>query len=149
VRRNAIAGNVTGIDVQATQHARIRANWVTNNDTGVRVGGLCARPGDCVFAEFTIVRANHLNRNADWGAIVGFPPNPGQPSDTLLWENGARRNGQDGILVRSSSTTVLANRAFLNADFGIEAIDGTQDGGNNHAANNGNPAQCLNITCTP
>jgi nitrous oxidase accessory protein NosD len=149
VRRNGVAGNVTGIDVQGATHARVRGNWATYNSVGVRVSGACARPGDCIVAESTIVRANHLNRNTNWGAVVGFGVGPVEPSGTLLWDNGARHNGQDGIFVQSSSTTVLANRAFFNGDYGIEAIAGTQDGGHNRAANNGNPAQCLNIACTP
>ena len=34
-----------------------------------------------------------------------------------------------------------------NHDLGIEAVPGVIDGGGNHAAGNGNPAQCINIDC--
>jgi len=32
-------------------------------------------------------------------------------------------------------------------DLGIEAVAGVTDGGGNHAAGNGNPAQCTNVDC--
>jgi hypothetical protein len=34
-----------------------------------------------------------------------------------------------------------------NADLGIEAVPGVTDGGGNRATGNGNPLQCVSITC--
>ena len=45
------------------------------------------------------------------------------------------------------STIITGNVAVHNADLGIEAIPGVVDGGGNHAAGNGNPAQCINVMC--
>jgi len=45
------------------------------------------------------------------------------------------------------ATTVTRNIANHNHDLGIEAVPGVIDGGGNHAAGNGNPAQCVNIDC--
>jgi len=36
---------------------------------------------------------------------------------------------------------------LLAGDLGIEAVPGVTDGGGNHAAANGNPAQCVNLAC--
>jgi hypothetical protein len=54
----------------------------------------------------------------------------------------------DGIDVDSSATTLIGNHAVHNGDLGIEAVPGVTDGGGNHAAANGNPAQCTNVDCT-
>jgi hypothetical protein len=49
--------------------------------------------------------------------------------------------------VRSASTTLTKNTANDNGDLGIEAVPGVIDGGGNRARGNGNPAQCLNVSC--
>jgi parallel beta-helix repeat protein len=66
---------------------------------------------------------------------------------TLLVRNIAIRNGDDGIDVEDAATTLTRNTANHNHDLGIEAVAGVIDGGGNHAAGNGNPAQCINIDC--
>ena len=43
--------------------------------------------------------------------------------------------------------TLSSNRSDRNADLGIEAARGVIDGGGNRAKHNGNPAQCLNVSC--
>lgn len=78
-------------------------------------------------------------------------------SDGILVDNGAtgtrlQRNitigsGDDGIHVDAPATTLTRNIAIRNFDLGIEAVPGVTDGGGNRAADNGNPAQCVNITC--
>jgi hypothetical protein len=73
--------------------------------------------------------------------------------NTLIERNRTDRNGDDGIDVDvgefGQPITVRANRAFFNADLGIEADPGTIDGGGNHAKHNGNALQCLNVACRP
>jgi hypothetical protein len=49
--------------------------------------------------------------------------------------------------VEEPSTTLAGNRAFGNADLGIEAVAGVIDGGGNRAWDIGNPLQCLNVDC--
>ena len=53
----------------------------------------------------------------------------------------------NGIL-DNPRTTITANTANDNLDYGIEAVAGVTDGGGNTASGNGNPAQCLNVTCS-
>lgn len=77
-------------------------------------------------------------------------------ADGILLENGAKqnvvirnvasRNGDDGIDA-NATTTLTRNIANRNHDLGIEADPGVTDGGRNHAARNGNPAQCTGVTC--
>jgi parallel beta-helix repeat protein len=67
--------------------------------------------------------------------------------NTTLKGNDANRNAGDGIHVMSATTTVTRNTANRNHDYGIEAVPGAIDGGGNHARGNGNPAQCIGITC--
>ena len=70
---------------------------------------------------------------------------------TLIEDNLARQNGDDGIEidgVRSTvQTTLTENSANRNVDLGIEAATGVTDGGGNKANGNGNPLQCLNVVC--
>jgi len=64
--------------------------------------------------------------------------------------NRTGRNGDDGIDVEPfdfGSVTLGSNRAFFNSDLGIEAAPGTTDGGGNKARHNGNPGQCVGVSC--
>jgi parallel beta-helix repeat protein len=65
---------------------------------------------------------------------------------TLIERNEAYANGDDGIDVEDAGAKVRLNQADWNDDLGIEAVPGV-NGGGNRAANNGNPAQCVGITC--
>ena len=57
--------------------------------------------------------------------------------------NGRRRDRAVDV----ADTTLTRNTANRNHDLGIEAVLGVIDGGGNHAAGNGNPAQCTNVIC--
>jgi parallel beta-helix repeat protein len=61
--------------------------------------------------------------------------------------NVAKRSGDDGFDIKSRSTKLTSNRANRNADLGIEAVRGVNDGGGNIARHNGDPRQCTNIAC--
>jgi parallel beta-helix repeat protein len=69
-----------------------------------------------------------------------------------LEKNDVQRTSQgDGINVSTDSdlTLILKNLANDNGDLGIEAAAGTtRDGGGNRASGNGNPAQCVGVSCT-
>ena len=56
-------------------------------------------------------------------------------------------SGLDGINVLKAPSTLTGNRALHNGRWGIEAVSGLTDGGGNHAAGNGEPAQCLGVAC--
>jgi hypothetical protein len=67
--------------------------------------------------------------------------------DTLVKRNIAIGAGDDGIDVDNAATTLTRNLALHNGDLGMEAVPGVVDGGGNHAAGNGNTAQCTNVAC--
>ena len=68
-------------------------------------------------------------------------------SDTLVQTNTALRNGDDGIDIDRSGTSLTSNTANINADWGIEAVTGVTDGGGNRASGNARAAQCQQVTC--
>jgi parallel beta-helix repeat protein len=70
----------------------------------------------------------------------------GTASQTRLLRNLVADNGDDGIHVEDPTARIVGNTALGNADYGIEAVPGVR-GGRNRALGNGNPDQCLNITC--
>ena len=97
---------------------------------------------------------NVLRNNRVVVAGIGIAIGPeagGVVSDTLIQENVVSNAVGDGIdLVGPSAVeaSILAsNHAVHNGGFGIEAVPGTIDGGGNQAAGNGNPLQCLNVSC--
>jgi hypothetical protein len=90
----------------------------------------------------TVISRNLVNRNLADGILV-----ENGATGTLVVRNLAIRNGDDGIDVDAPATTLTRNVANHNHDLGIEAVPGVIDGGGNHAAGNGNPAQCTNIDC--
>jgi hypothetical protein len=64
---------------------------------------------------------------------------------------GIRNAGHPGVVIKNvddPGTRIVGNTANDNDDLGIEAVAGVTDGGGNSASGNGNPAQCLNISCT-
>ena len=90
----------------------------------------------------TVISRNFVNSKFSDGILVD-----NGATGTLLVGNLAIRNGDDGIDVDVPGTTLTRNTANHNHDLGIEAVPGVIDGGGNHAAGNGNPAQCTNIDC--
>jgi parallel beta-helix repeat protein len=66
---------------------------------------------------------------------------------TLISANEAFQNSDDGIHVEDAAATLTRNTANDNGDLGIEAVPGVTDGGGNRATGNGNPAQCVNVSC--
>lgn len=93
-----------------------------------------------------VVRANVV-RAAGVDGIAINVEHAGLVRGTLLERNIAIGAGDDGIDVDSAATTLTRNVAVHNGDLGIEAVPGVTDGGGNHAAGNGNPAQCTNVDC--
>jgi parallel beta-helix repeat protein len=119
----------------------------TTVDRNIFTGGL----GPAIFvtrleaaapSRDTVVSRNFVNSRRSDGILVD-----NGATGTVLIRNRAIRNGDDGIDVDAPATTVTRNIANHNHDLGIEAVPGVIDGGGNHAAGNGNPAQCINIDC--
>ena len=59
----------------------------------------------------------------------------------------AAGSADDGFDIASRSAKLTRNRALRNGDLGIEAVRGVIDGGGNIARHNGDPRQCVNVTC--
>ena len=85
---------------------------------------------------------NHVRRSGVDGIFVSA-----DSANITLDRNRAYDNADDGIDVDGPGNTLTRNSAFRNFDLGIEAVPGTIDGGKNKARHNGNPAQCLNVSC--
>jgi parallel beta-helix repeat protein len=85
-----------------------------------------------------------IERNTALNGDTGFAID--DPSGVVT-SNVANFNSGDGIEIRSAGTTVTRNTANFNGELGIEAVPGTIDAGGNRARGNGNPAQCVGVTC--
>jgi parallel beta-helix repeat protein len=130
-----------GISVEGGARNLIARNVVSSTlRSGIRLDAFGAPVSGNVFRD-NIVHA----AGADGIAIDGERAGP--VLDTLLEGNLVTGAKDDGIDVDNPSTTLTGNLALHNGDLGIEAVVGVTDGGRNHAAGNGNPAQCINITC--
>ena len=87
---------------------------------------------------------NRTCDNGSDGVLVGAS-SLARPA--AVTDNFSKGNGDDGIDVDAAGTTIARNKANVNADLGIEAVPGVIDGGGNKASGNGNPAQCMNVSC--
>jgi len=85
--------------------------------------------------------------------VVRRAPRGGIAIDRVVMRTVVRRNhvfraGGHGILIGNATTTLTRNEARYNHDLGIKAVVGVIDGGGNRASGNGDPRQCLNISCS-
>jgi parallel beta-helix repeat protein len=101
-------------------------------------------------ASGNVIRDNTVDQSG-LGIAIG-PEAAGVVLDTIIARNHVTHATGDGIQLIGPSTgletsTLTKNVANRNGGFGIVAVPGTHDGGGNRAADNGNPAQCLNILC--
>jgi parallel beta-helix repeat protein len=89
-----------------------------------------------------VVRGNIVRRSRVDGIVVVK-----KDRHSRLVRNIVTGSGDDGFDINSRTTTLTGNRARRNGDLGIEAVFGVIDGGANRASANGDPRQCLNVTC--
>jgi parallel beta-helix repeat protein len=108
----------------------------------VRQGILISIFTDGGRAVGTLVARNHV-RNATKGGITV----DSKPRGTVIKRNHVFGSGASGIGVFSSRTTLTGNEARHNHRLGIKAVEGVIDGGGNRASGNGDPRQCVNVTC--
>ncbi len=140
-------------------------NQVTRNTTpridvtgaGNLIGGNVITPDPPVLAPGLIIEGNqnsvtgnHVSSGTtSSGQAEQFPEGISVTgTGNMLRGNTANNSVGDGIHVEKSGNTLVANFANTNGAFGIEAVSGVIDGGQNRASGNGNPAQCLNIDCS-
>jgi hypothetical protein len=90
----------------------------------------------------TVLVGNVIRGAGDDGVLV-----KSKARRTVLRGNHSFGANDDGIDVDSPTTKLTRNTAERNADFGIEAVPGIIDLGDNTASGNGNPLQCLNVVC--
>ena len=118
----------------------IKDNLIDRTHWGIRLDAFTGLAAD------TVVQGNRV-RDASSDGIVIDLNQVGPVTGTIVDRNRVFRSGDDGIDVNAKDTTLMRNVANHNADFGIEAPAGVTDGGGNHAAGNGNPLQCLHVSC--
>jgi hypothetical protein len=139
---NRIVGNfvkdgftLPNLVVQSGTGNVIRRNWVFGSQVQI---GILLNQG----ANGTVVSENVLAGSGTDGIAVAVGA-----TGTTLRRNFAVNNADDGIDVGDPSTLLLRNTANDNGDLGIEAVAGVTGVGN-RASGNGNPLQCVNVTCT-
>jgi Periplasmic copper-binding protein (NosD) len=164
ITHNLIWRNGTdGIALDHFVDAQVFGNYVARNRGHGIHGQALARPllednvvvrngGNGIFLEgfspiqeptsFAVLTGNFASRNARDGIAIAQTTH-----NSDLDGNRTLRNGDDGIDVRSATTTLTANRARRNADLGIEAVAGVTDAAANRARRNGDPAQCTHVRC--
>jgi len=152
IRRNHVAGNGDDIVIDEASGNTIAGNLVSD-----ALGcPFCDPPngfGILVVADAndnTIVGNIIARTKQDGIRVLDFDPadpeNP-VPSGTVMRANLVSRGGHDGIRTDSAAAVLTGNAAFFNHDLGIEAVPGVTDGGGNQARHNGDPAQCVGVTC--
>jgi parallel beta-helix repeat protein len=152
---NVALGNSYGILCFGCSRDRIANNTASNNTL---LGGSFNDSSNSVIEHFVAehngLEGIDLNRSTDNVLRESRALDNGAdgilvrgPGPYLIERNEAHRNADDGIDVETSSSTLTGNTANENTSLGIEAVQGVTDGGGNRAAQNGNPAQCLNVFC--
>ena len=146
--RNVVSRNGgDGVEIWYLADATVAKNRIFDNGAnGVAVFGSFGQFGDTAAD----VRDNRITGNDRDGVLVRDPG-----IVATVERNHTDRNGDDGIEVDHGPTSdlccfdvvVSANRAFFNADLGIEAVPAATDGGGNRAKHNGDPAQCVGVSC--
>jgi parallel beta-helix repeat protein len=154
IRVDSAAGRFVRNEVQG---GALEPGIVVNGD-GNRIRGneLQGSTHGCIAIESgqgNVVRDNFVHDCPTTGAETKVQIGDGifvaaAASGTLLRENVASDNGDDGIDTRSPSSRLLRNEANDNGDFGIDAAPGVTDLGGNSASGNGNPLQCANVFCS-
>ena len=156
---NDVFSNSVGIQVLAAFNTQLRGNRVVDNSShGIidSFGGFSIIEGNIVSRNVgsgillpdstgAVVAANRTWDNGGDGVLVGSAGSVAVP--TAVTDNFSKGNGDDGIDVERAGTLIARNKANVNVDLGIEAVPGVNDGGGNKAHGNGNPAQCVNVSC--
>src|SRR5215213_3473936 len=137
ISKNVLSGNVFGIGV---------ADFSTGNRVELNV---LRDTGGFGISVFSNSDSNRIEKNDVQRTLQGDGIAVSADSDlTVIFKNIANLNGDDGIDTLNRQTTITGNIANNNVDLGIEAVLGATDGGGNLASGNGNPAQCVGVSCS-
>lgn len=146
---NLIAARVAGISVTGSDGVLLLRNKVSSFGLGIEVASNHTSVidnsaegvyGISVGGSSNLIFRNSASNSGVDGIIVGG-------TYTLVIANTATANHSDGIHVESPSTLIVGNTANDNGNYGIEAVSGVRAFAN-RATGNGNPLQCLNVTCS-
>jgi parallel beta-helix repeat protein len=118
----------------------VQGNLIKRTIWGIRLDAFTGLASD------TVVRGNVV-RGASIDGIVVDLNQVGPVTGTVVDRNRVFRSGDDGIDVNAEDATLTRNVANHNSDLGIEAVAGVTDDGGNRAAGNGNPLQCIGVSC--
>ena len=158
VMRNDISQNQYGIFGSGHSNTIQSNTFDSNTEAGVEltnnaaenvlVGNTFANNGEGIElvgqADGNMVSRNRIDRTREDGIFLNAIP----IRDTnTLDRNVVTRSGDDGIDLDTTHAVISHNTADFNGDLGIEAVPGVTDGGGNRARGNGDPAQCLNVSC--
>lgn len=139
IARNRARRDGTGIGIEKGRRNVVARNVVR----GARFQGIyLGIQNPPVGGGDNVVRRNRVRGSGRDGFAVRK-----KDDHSLLRRNIAKGSGNDGFDIESPSTKLTNNRAFRNADLGIEGVAGVIDGGGNIARHNGDPRQCINISC--
>lgn len=132
-RHNKIARNNTaGFEPFNSTNLRFEHNDLSQNKIGIELWNTDA----------SVLSDNHVRSSVGDG-IHSFTGSSGN----LFKKNHADKNGANGIEIADTGNTITKNHADKNTNLGISAVAGNTDGGGNKAHHNGNPAQCVGVTC--
>jgi parallel beta-helix repeat protein len=147
VSANRAGGNGVGIDLEGGQNGSA-GNRVAGNDTSRNTAGLVVGGG----ANDNVIVGNVANANQggpdDGGGIILVAV-----TGNTVRGNVANGNRDVGIGVfedqpgDSAGNVLTANVADVNRNHGINAVDGTIDGGHNIAHGNTPRPNCLGVSC--
>jgi hypothetical protein len=129
VRNSVDTCGFNGLAVDGYSVAKIALNAITGCDTGIVITGDNAK-----------LQTNTVSGNSD-GLFVTDP-------GALVRFNTAEGNSGSGIVVGLPGATVFKNSVTDNGDYGIDAVLGTIDGGENTASGN-TTGGCVVVACTP
>jgi parallel beta-helix repeat protein len=153
IEHNRLFGNVDGMRVsEPGSDSRVAHNMVADSSSvGIwlidsNYNSVYKNRGGAGILAISGAGANILADNSVIGNRVGIQLSD-DGGDNRLVSNAARRNAEDGIRIEDPANALTRNLTVRNGDFGIEAVEGTIDGGGNRAFGNGNPLQCLHIIC--
>ncbi|HEV2951910.1 MAG TPA: right-handed parallel beta-helix repeat-containing protein, partial [Actinomycetota bacterium] len=136
VKGNDFGGNAGGVAVSEATGTTIVANNASGTvGAGIEVGELSAS---------TVIRDNTTSGNT--GAGIEVSDSSVLDQGTVIENNTADANGEDGIYVEGAGHRIAGNVAELNGSWGIYSV-GATDGGNNWAAGNMEPEQCFGVVC--
>jgi parallel beta-helix repeat protein len=138
IRHNRTRRHSEGGMIIEGDHNRIVSNRSVRDGGGILITTLS--PGGKAVGN--LIRRNEVRHARASGIVIAEVAKRSRISRNLV--AGA---GRSGIGVGSPSTKLTKNRAVRNGRLGIEAVEGVIDGGGNRASGNGDPRQCVNVTC--